>query len=81
MWPLAWSRLQRDQLGRVADDVARPVEAALGTEGSPEWVIRQEVARAGVLIGQAERLLEGASVCLARAAASAPGGAERADEA
>jgi len=71
-WPMAYSRLQRDeQLGRVAGDVARPVEAAVATEGAPEWVVRTEVARAGILIGRATELLGEAAHCLARAHAAA----------
>jgi hypothetical protein len=71
-WPLAYSRLQREQLGRAAaGDVARPVEAAVATEGAPEWVVRSEVGRAGILIGRATEFLEAAGGCLARAHAAA----------
>lgn len=71
-WPMAWTRLQRgEQLGRPAGDVARPIEAAVGTEGAPEWVVRTEVARAGLLIARAVEVLDAAADCLARAHAMA----------
>lgn len=70
-WPLAYSRLARAEVGRGGGDVARPVEAAVSTEGAPEWVVRTEVGRAGILIAQATQQLELASGCLARAYAAA----------
>jgi hypothetical protein len=70
-WPLAFSRLRRrDDAARDAE-VSRPVEAAVATEGAPEWVVRDNVGRAGILIGRAAAFLELAAGCLARAQESA----------
>jgi len=70
MWPVAFSRIRHAGGGR-AGDVARPVEAAVATEGAPEWVVRAQVGRAGLLIGRALELLLEAAACLARAHAAA----------
>lgn len=65
-WPMAYARL-RHLPHAAGGETSRPVEAALSTEGAPEWVVRDNVNRAGVLIGRAAQLLELANGCLARA--------------
>lgn len=69
-WPMAFSRVRHGEAGR-AGGVARPVEAAVATEGAPEWVVRGEVGRAGILVERAVLLLIEAAACLARAHAAA----------
>lgn len=66
-WPLAYDRSRAEVVAHSAGEVGRPVEAAVSSEGSPEWVRRQEIARAGVLIGRASELLGQAGDCLRRA--------------
>ena len=66
-WPMAYSRVRHSHLEGAAGETARPVEAAVATEGAPEWVVRSEVGRAGILIGRALELLTEAGACLRRA--------------
>lgn len=66
-WPMAYSRVRHAHLEGAAGETARPVEAAVATEGAPEWVVRSEVGRAGILIGRALELLLEAGACLRRA--------------
>lgn len=69
MWPLAFTRVRHEVT--AGGEVSRPVEAAVATEGSTEWVVRSEVGRAGLLIARALELLLQAAACLARAHAEA----------
>lgn len=66
-WPMAFDRVRREHLEGAPGEVSRPVEAAVATQGAPEWVVRNEVGRAGVLIGRAFVLLVEAAACLRRA--------------
>ena len=66
-WPMAYGRVRHAHLEGTAGETPRPVEAAVATEGTPEWVVRSEVGRAGILIGRALELLLEAGACLRRA--------------
>lgn len=80
MWPLAYSRVRHRALAGAGGEVCRPVEAAVATEGAPEWGVRTEVGRAGVLVGRADLLLAEAGDCLRRAQLAADADPPAAEE-